>query len=102
MSNVKKEIHMTGIKETKEVLEAVNELACVIIKHVRDGVQFTDVPAIILELVSSDSFRTTLTKAIENVTQVPGEIADLDVSEGSELAIAQTMYLPKILAALKG
>ncbi len=92
---------MTGIQETKEVLVAVNEIAIVIVKHVKDGVSVSDIPAIVSELIGSDSFKTTLTAAITNITQVPAEIKDIDLLEGGELAICQASYLPKILEALK-
>lgn len=90
-----------GIQETSEVLVAANELGLVVIKHVKDGVSASDIPAIVSELVASDSFKLALTKAVTNVTQVPAEIADIDFAEGMELAKIQLSYVPKILASLK-
>ena len=92
---------MVGIKETKDVIIAVNELALVIIKHVRDGFQVTDIVAVITELIGTDSFKTAIADAVSNIAQVPAEIKDIDLIEGGELAICQAMYLPRILEALK-
>lgn len=90
-----------GIQETKEVIEAANELTLVVVKHVKDGVSVSDIPAIVSELVSSDEFRQTLTKAVTGVTNVPSEIKDVDFVEGMELAKIQLSYVPKIIEALR-
>jgi hypothetical protein len=90
-----------GIEETKEVLVASNELTLVVLKHIKDGVQVSDVPAIVTDLIASDSFKIALVAAITNITQVPAEIKDLDFTEGMELAKVQLAYVPKILEALK-
>lgn len=92
----------TGILETRDVLEAVNELAIIIIKHAKDGVQVSDISAIVLNIMNSDDTKKALVKAVENVTTVPAELSDIDFAEGLELGKVQLTYLPKILAALKG
>lgn len=92
---------MVGITETKEVLVAVNELGLVVIKHVKDGVSVADVPAIVSELVASDSFKLALVSAVTGITNVPAEVKDVDFTEGMELAKVQLGYVPKILEALK-
>lgn len=92
---------MTGIQETKEVLVAVNELALVVIKHVKDGVSIGDVTAIISDIIATESFKASLAAAVVGITNVPAEIKDIDIIEGGELAICQASFLPKILEALK-
>jgi hypothetical protein len=92
---------MPGIQETKEVLTSLNEFNLVIAKHLKDGVQKEDIPAIIVDLIASDAFKTSLAKAVENITVVPAEILDIDMGEGFELAQEQVAYIPKLLAALK-
>jgi hypothetical protein len=52
--------------------------------------------------MNSDDTKKALVKAVENVTAVPAELADIDLAEGLELGKVQLTYLPKILAALKG
>lgn len=90
-----------GIQETKEVLIAANELTLVVIKHVKDGVAVSDIPAIVSELIASDSFKLALVDAVKGVTNVPAEIKDIDLTEGMELGKVQLAYVPKILEALK-
>jgi hypothetical protein len=92
---------MVGITETKEVLIAVNELSLVVIKHVKDGVSVADLPAIVSELVGSDSFKLALVSAVTGITNVPAEVKDIDFTEGMELAKVQLGYVPKLLEALK-
>jgi hypothetical protein len=92
---------MVGITETKEVLIAVNELSLVVIKHVKDGVSVADLPAIVSELVASDSFKLALVSAVTGITNVPAEVKDIDFTEGMELAKVQLGYVPKLLEALK-
>jgi hypothetical protein len=92
---------MTGIQETQEVLVATNELALVVVKHVKDGVQIGDIGAVVGELISNVQFREALTKAVQNVAQVPAEIKDIDFAEGLELAKLQIAYIPKFVEALK-
>ena len=92
---------MLGIQETKEVLIASNELTLVVIKHVKDGVSVADLPAIVSELMTSDSFKLALVDAITGITNVPAEIKDIDFVEGMELAKVQLGYVPKLLEALK-
>jgi hypothetical protein len=92
---------MVGIQETKEVLIAANELTLVVIKHVKDGIAVSDIPAIVSELIASDSFKLALVDAVKGVTNVPAEIKDIDFAEGMELAKVQLGYVPKLLEALK-
>jgi hypothetical protein len=92
---------MLGIQETKEVLIASNELTLVVIKHVKDGIAVSDIPAIVSELIASDSFKLALVDAITGITNVPAEIKDIDFVEGMELAKVQLGYVPKLLEALK-
>jgi hypothetical protein len=92
---------MVGIQETKEVLIAANELTLVVIKHVKDGIAVSDIPAIVSELMTSDAFKLALVDAITGITNVPAEIKDIDFVEGMELGKVQLGYVPKILEALK-
>jgi hypothetical protein len=92
---------MVGIQETKEVLIAANELTLVVIKHVKDGIAVSDIPAIVSELMTSDAFKLALVDAVKGVTNVPAEIKDIDFTEGMELGKVQLGYVPKIIEALK-
>jgi hypothetical protein len=89
---------MAGIKETKELIKPAVVLAVAIIKHVKDGVQTQDIPAIVSELYNSDAFKLAVVEAVKGCTQCPAEVADLDMSEIMELG---GEVVTEILAALK-
>lgn len=92
---------MVGIEETKEVLVSVNELGLVIAKHVKDGVSITDIPAIIVDLLSSDAFKQALVNAITNVSAVPAEIKDINIDETFQLMMTQAGFVTKFIDVLK-
>lgn len=90
-----------GVKETKEALIGFNELSLYLIGKFKDGVQLSDVTAIVADIMAGHEIKEHITKALENVKAVPAEIKDLDLSEGLELGMYQAMQVPKILDALK-
>lgn len=92
---------VVGIKETKEVLLGVNELAIVLIKLLKDGVQLDDAMALYAKISSDEAFRGAVLNAVDKIAQVPSEIGELDIAEGIELASLQLSFVPKIADALK-
>lgn len=90
-----------GIKETKEALIGVNELAIEIVKHAKDGIQASDAVAILDDFKNNPELKAALEAAIENIKGVPAEVSDMSLKEGIELAIVQVSYAPKIIEALK-
>lgn len=93
------EVH--GIRESKEVLVALNELSMEIIKLVKDGLQWKDAVDLYSKLNNSDLL-SKLTKAANGIDAVPDEVKDLNISEAMELAMVQIAYIPRIVDALKG
>lgn len=92
---------MAGITECKEALVGVNELTLVLIEVLDDGIQFSDVAALMARLSSDSVLRDKLDSALAGLKNVPAEISDLDFAEGLELAMLQASYVPKILDKLK-
>ena len=93
---------MAGIKETKELLVGVNEVALVLIERLKDGIQIgDDIAAIIAKWQSDSDFQAKLTLAVMGINGIPEEVKDIDVNEGVELATIQLSYIPRILAAAK-
>lgn len=90
-----------GIQETKELLIGVNELAVCLIQHFKDGIQLTDVMAIVDDFKTNPALLASIMAAKDKVDQVPAEIKDLTLVEGVELVMVQIQYAPKILAAAK-
>ena len=92
---------MEGIKETKELLTGVNEIAVRLIKIFKDGVQLSDVGQLIILAQTDEALKAAVKAAGDAVQKVPEELQDLTVLEGIELGMLQMSYVPKILEALK-
>jgi len=90
-----------GIKETKEVVIAANEIAVLIVKKLRDGVQVQDGVDVASALFMDGDIKNAVNAAAENIKDVPNEIKDLDIQEGIELGMCQISYVPKFIDALK-
>lgn len=90
-----------GVKETKEMLVAVNELAVFLVGQFKDGVQMADFSALFSQITENADFKAKLLAAYEDFKKIPAEIKDLDASEGVELASLQLSYVPKFIDVLK-
>lgn len=91
---------MEGIKETKEALIGVNELALFLVKRLKDGADLNDALAIWEKLQKDDEFKEILQKAWDGYQAVPNETKDLNVPEAIELISVQLEYLPKFVDEL--
>lgn len=88
------------IKETKEVLIALNEVTLVIAEALKDGFDASEDLMIVLnKLLLDEVFKAKIEAAFENISAVGDEIKDIDLNEGIELALVQIGYLPRLLDA---
>lgn len=88
------------LKDTKEALKAVNELALFLAKNLKDGVQFSDATAAVgwlMEPASQQLFKD----AFEGIKNVPAEIKDLSLEEALELVSMYIVFVPRMVEALK-
>lgn len=92
---------LVGIKETKELVIGLNELALALIPILKDGVQISDAMDIYAKISADQNFRSAVLNAIDKIGQVPAETSELDLNEAIELASVQLGFLPKIVAAVK-
>jgi len=90
-----------SIKETKEMLAAVLDCVCILMKLLIDGAQLRDVAELWDLIQINGEFRTKLTDAYEGSRQIPAELRDLDLTESLVLAQMVLVKLPDILAAMK-
>lgn len=90
-----------GIKDTKEALDGLNEVALEIVKVAKDGIQVHDAAAIVEVLLLKPEFKAKLVSAVEGIANVPAEIKDLDLMEGVELAKFEFDGVKKIIEELK-
>ncbi len=74
---------MAGIKETKEVVIALGLLKDLLVKHLGDGFQASDVQKISEEFLKSPEF----VAALDGVVLVLPELQDLDTTEKISLAL---------------
>lgn len=90
-----------GIKETKEALVGVLEVAVLLTKALKDGIQISDVGVIIDALRHDEEFKAKMAAAVKDISLVKTEMADCSAVEAIELAVAGVAYVPKIIGAMK-
>lgn len=90
-----------GVKEFKEVTEAVLEISLRLVAILKDGYQPTDL-ALFIDLFANDPVvKAKIGAAYEGISKVGGELKDLDAQEGVELGVALLMFVPKIIELFK-
>lgn len=89
------------VKETNEVLIAVNDLTLELINVFHDGAQLTDITAILSYISSNEDVKKALLAAYENISAVPTELKEISLEDGLDLAATQISFVPKIVAAFK-
>ena len=92
-------IDKMGIKETKEILVGALEIAVTLLEQLNDGFQFDDANAWYDKIVNDAAFRSKMVAAYEGSGKAPSEIADLDILEVTELAMAVLAYIPILISA---
>lgn len=94
-------VEKQGIKEVKEVTEAILEIALRIAAVLKDGYQPTDL-ALLFDLFAKDPVvKQKIAAAYDGISKVGGELKDLDAQEGVELAVALLLFIPRILELFK-
>ena len=95
---------MAGVKESKEMLVGINEVALYLVTRLKDGIGVDDLLDLVGKLNSDKEFMAKITAAYEGLDQIGDELGDLDLGEGLELAKVQLDYIPKYMeaAAKKG
>ena len=89
-----------GVKETCDVISAANELAIIIIRHVKTNPSPAEIPSLVMDLVTNAEFKASLQEAMENISQVPAEIADISLTDTFQIMQTQLSYVPSLLSAL--
>jgi len=89
--------HMPDVKETIDLIEALETLAVEIVQRVKDGVS----PADAVSLVLDGDVREDLMAAYKDSSDVPGEVADLDLDELEQLIDAAKRIPFSVLRELR-
>lgn len=90
-----------GIKETTELLVAVNKITLFLIKRLKDGAGLDDAMAIYAKLTTDEEFKKVVFDAYDGVKAIPSEIKDLDYREVVQLLLAQINFIPLIIDEIK-
>jgi len=85
------------IKETLEVLEALKTVSVIGAKTFKDGVQISDLKALVELGQNFDVFKA----ALNNIDLVDDEIKDLDAQEASQLLTKLFDIISAVKAELK-
>lgn len=90
---------MSGDKDTKEVLVAVNELAVVLVQKLKEQKSLIEEGMDIYQAIQSPEMMAKLQAAFDNISAVPDELKGLSFTDDVDLCMVQLSYLPKIAAA---
>lgn len=87
-----------GIKETKELITGIGELSLLLIEKLRDGWDFSDPIAIMMEIQKNPKFK----EAVKGIKNIPSEASDLSMDEIFDLLGVGMTYTQKIIFAIIG
>jgi hypothetical protein len=90
-----------GNQNVKELLVAANKVSVVLVKLLKDGVQFSDAVALFEALVKDAALKAEIDAALKDFGQLGAEIKDLDTAEVLELVVVQAQLVPALLEAFK-
>lgn len=92
---------MAGVKETKEMVSAINRISLFLISRLKDGASFDDVMALYSKMTTDQEFRSLIYDAYDKAHKIPAELKDLDAIEAIDLISLQIDFIPLILDALR-
>lgn len=90
-----------GIKETKEVLQALFAVTKVCAEIFKDGFQVQDLIDGFSKLNGDAEKKALLEAALKDVKAVPEEVKDISLAEGVELLVLVAQEVPALLEAFK-
>ena len=90
-----------GVKEIKEALIGINEVAIFLASRLKDGIGADDAVALVGKLQGDADFLSKLSEAAGGISAVVSEAKDISLAEGMELVYVQLSYIPKLVEALR-
>lgn len=89
-----------GIKETKEACLGLITIAAALVKEMKDqGFQAADLVKAAESIMADPVKKQRVSDAYNGASQIIGEVKDISLAEGLELAMA---IVPEVIAAVKG
>jgi hypothetical protein len=92
---------MKDIKETKELLIGIMELAKVSAELLKDGAQVQDLVDGYTKIALDPVRKAKLEAALKGIHAVEDEVKDISFAEAMELLVVVAKELPELLAAFK-
>lgn len=90
-----------GIKETKEALVGFISLAAMLAEVFKDGVQASDIAAVIVKIQGSPELQMKLLEAYNGIDKLPAEVKDIDLGESIDLVISSLPEIKKLIEVIK-
>lgn len=91
-----------GIKETKELVIAINQVGLKVLELAQDGLDLKDAADLAVEIANNKELKDALALAVEDFQKIPEEFKDLSFKEAIDLASVQVQFIPEILKAIEG
>ena len=85
------------VKEMREMIVGVMEMALMMADLFKDGVDAADFMEMFVRLQADERFIA----AFEGMKEIPAEAKDIDLEEAMELAAVVMPYVPKLVAAMR-
>lgn len=89
------------IKETKELVLGLIELAALFGQAMKDGLTASDAVVVWEKIKASPELSEKLLQAYNDIEKVPSEVKDITLAEGFEMGLAVLPAIGKLLAAVK-
>ena len=85
------------IKEMKEMMVGLMEMALMMAELFKDGVQAEDFMQMFMKLKDDPRYL----EAFKGMKEIPAEAKDIDLQEGMELVMMMMPYIPRMIDAMK-
>lgn len=89
------------MKDTKDVIVAVNEIVLFLVERLADGVSADDFFSVWNKLVLDDDFKMIMKDAIEGYQNIPDEVSSPSIQDMLDITTTQIQYVFKMIAAAK-
>lgn len=90
-----------GIKETTDMIIALNEIALTLIKVFKDGFKLESFVELWNIYQNDEDLKNKIKAGYDNYQLIPEEISDIDLMESLKLMTIQIEYAQKIIKELK-
>ena len=90
-----------GVKETTDMLVALNEIALMLIKVFKNGMSISSFIELWSIYQNDDELKEKIKTAYDNYQAIPAELSDLDLIESFSLLTVEFEYIQKMISELK-